>query len=391
PRDTGRYVYGLSFQDSSGKLRIEERFGVVVVAPDPLRILILESSPRFQTKYLKNWLAEKDNHVAIRTTISKERFRYEFLNQSKINLNPIKYSVLRRFDLVILAGTVLQDSELNALDRANRKEGVGVLVLPDGDQLASFISVFKFKELPELDRRIVRIRLTDGPNHLSTPISVEPFEIEDESGLKTLLSDHTGRTISAAYRRGNGFIGASLLIDSYQWLLEGNQQDYAEVWSNLLSRLARRKTTLARWGLQQANPVFVGQPLRVYLRTTSVQPVGEIGAEFEQSTPVYLRQEVDEPDAWTGVYWPRQKGWHRLSVRDSPGEPLWFYVHGKQEWLALQRAKSLAATHEAELRSRFLEQRPDDVVIATTTPLSPLWFFMTFLGCCAYLWLENKI
>ena len=108
PRQAGRFLYRLALVEASGDTLATESFGVSVEAPVPLRVLVLQGAPRFETRHLKNWLAAEGGRLAIRSTISRDRYRTEFLNRSERDLSQITPAILRAFDVVILDGRVLE-------------------------------------------------------------------------------------------------------------------------------------------------------------------------------------------------------------------------------------------------------------------------------------------
>ncbi|MDO8992560.1 MAG: hypothetical protein Q7U83_05825, partial [Daejeonella sp.] len=95
---------------------LNEKVPVFVQVQDPLKILILSSSPDFENKFLKNWLFENQYSTAVRSAISKNIFSTEFLNSTRINLDHITPSVLENFDVLIS-----DPDELSALSWAENQ------------------------------------------------------------------------------------------------------------------------------------------------------------------------------------------------------------------------------------------------------------------------------
>ncbi len=80
PRESGKFVYEIVMRSNDNDVLFRDELDVNVVEPQPLRILLLQSSVSFETRYLKNWLGKNQNKVAIRSAISRDRFRFEFQN-----------------------------------------------------------------------------------------------------------------------------------------------------------------------------------------------------------------------------------------------------------------------------------------------------------------------
>ena len=66
------------------------------------KILILSAYPRFELRQFKNWLANNKHHVFWRSKISKDNYRFEYLNSSNRSLKRISNKLLSDIDLLIL-------------------------------------------------------------------------------------------------------------------------------------------------------------------------------------------------------------------------------------------------------------------------------------------------
>ena len=77
PKHLDKAVYtliGITEKDSI----LNEKIPVFVESQASLKVLILSSSPDFENKFLKNWLFENQYAIAVRSAISKNKFRTEF-------------------------------------------------------------------------------------------------------------------------------------------------------------------------------------------------------------------------------------------------------------------------------------------------------------------------
>jgi hypothetical protein len=401
PRETGKYLYALTLKTNEGKTRFEEKLDVVVAAPQPLKILVLESRPGFETKYLKNFLSKHRNALAIRSKISRERYRFEYFNHPEIDLTQITAILLRGFDIAIIDGSTLHElseAERQALRAAVEREGLGVLMRPDDSVLGSerrtfsnrkFFLDFRFERFAELDERIVKPNWPGLAAGATTAIPAEPFVIENTFGMKPLIKDEMERTLAAALQRGRGHVGLSLVRDTYRWVLEGNAPNHAAYWSFLLSEFAQKIRQRDRWSLSPAKPAFVDQPVQLALITTTAHPVGIVAADAAEADSLFLQQDPIEPQRWFGTYWPRQPGWHQISC--AGGEPHWFYVHDKTNWPTWQAAQKVAATQQRAWQNANLKSKMESHTHSKVEPISLIWFFLLFLFSCAYLWVERKL
>lgn len=400
PRDTGRFFYEMHFHAPAGKKIWQEKFEVVVAQPPTLQILVLEAAPNFETAYLMRWLAQQNHAVACRTTISRERFRFTFLNHPKLDLMRLHPSLLQRYDLLLIDGRSLR--ELSASERAGLREtiaqnGLGVLLMPDEVILnreqqnfsgQEFFLNFKLAAFADLEERLVKPKWPGGGDHAATALPAEPFEIAYNWNLKPLIKDGHDRILAAAHRRSKGWIGLQLVRDSYRWILTGASAQYAAYWSYLLAEISRSPSG-EKWDLPKTKPIIVDQPLQLRLATAPSQPVGIIATENGKADTLYLRQDAGETTHRWGTYWPRESGWHRVATLN--GATQWFYVYEKHAWQTWQQAEKISATERFAWRQENREIPSEEFTQTQPVAIPSLIFFLIFLGSCAYLWLERKL
>lgn len=400
PHDTGRFLYEMYFNSPAGEKKWREKFEVVVAQPPTLHILVLEVAPNFETKYLMRWLAKQNNAIAGRTTISRERHRFAFLNHAKVDLLRLNPSLLKRYDLLLIDGRALRD--LSASERASLREaiaqnGLGVLLMPDEILLNreqqnfsghEFFLNFKLAPFADLEERLVKPKWPDGGDDATTALPAEPFEIAYNWNLKPLIKDEHDRILAAAHRRGQGWIALQLVRDSYRWILAGASAHYAAYWSHVLAEISRSPSE-EKWELPKTKPLIVDQPLQVRLATEASLPVGIIATENGRTDSLYLRQDAGEPTHWWGTYWPRESGWHKFATPN--GVSQWFYVYEKNAWQTWQEAGKVAAMERLVWRKEHREKESEKSRQAQTAAIPLLVFFLMFLGSCAYLWLERKL
>lgn len=400
PREIGRYLYTLQLRTKAGLLVWQEIFGVVVVPSRAFKMLVLESAPRFETKYLKNWLGKHQNAVAIRSAVSKERYRTEFINHAGLDLVKFDANLLKRFDLIMLDGQTLFNMMANerwALRTVVENAGLGVLIVPDeivwqpddkNFPEQSFFLPFRFDEFSGLEERLIKPTWDDFPFRAITEIPADPFEIKYDWGMRPLIKDEMERILGAVSQRGNGRVGSSLIKDTYRWILEGNPQYHAAYWSYLIAKLARPEQS-EQWSVISSGPVFVHQPITLRLMTAESDPVGMVSTETGLEDVIHLRQNMDTPEIWRGTYCPRQIGWHRVAAKS--GEPYWFYVHEKESWQTWQQAQRMEATKRHAACAKLSSKTTPRAIQSHSRPIPLYPFFFTFLLSCAFLWIERKL
>lgn len=397
PRETGTQLYTLQLRTEQGRTLAVEPLAIDVQPPRALRLLILESAPNFETKFLKRWAAQQQARLAIRTSISRGRHRYEFVNHPKLALNRIDAALLHGFDLVLTDAQTLHDlqtQERADLRSAVAQSGLGILLLADeatfqpSARNVDFFLPFQCEAFPELEERMVRPSWNSAEAQSVTLLPAAPFEILPDWRSVPLVRDAQERTLVAMQQRGQGRTGLTLVRATYRWILEGHADWHASYWSYIFSEVARRAHTAEMWMTASDAPIYVDRPVEFTVLTATPQPLGVVTTASAPRDTFFLRQNEIESLRWQGMFWPRTTGWHELSAGSGAG--MRFYVHAKDAWQTWQQAEKIAATaRHAEIGNRSQAQNPRSAW--RRTAISPVWFFALFLLCCAYLWIERKL
>lgn len=398
PRAPGRFLYTLLLRSSQGDTLAQEIIDFVVRAPRPLQVLILEARPRFETKYFKNWMSKNRHALGMRTLLSRERDREEFVNLAKTNLRQVSLPLLQKFDLLLIDGETLQRMnarERRALHTAVR-EGLGVLLLADEmpwrkqkTPADEFFRRFDFEPFVGMDERLVRPVWPDLDTLKVTAVPAESFVIKEAPELKPLVQDEMERWLAAAQVTGLGQVGLTLIRNTYRWQLEGRTDLYAAYWSYLISALARREDQNGRWNLRMGRPILVDQPLSLTLTGAFGKVAALITTREQKADSIFLAPEVNEPGRAHGIFWPRQAGWHALATPG--GSQAWFYVGERARWQTWQQAQKIAATRIQAERCRQNSTTRETGRFHQAEPIAPFLFFAIFLLSAGYLWLERKL
>jgi hypothetical protein len=100
PKNSGRVVYSLVVLNGKDTLK-QESLPVIIEKNKSLKVLLLSSSPDFESKFLKTWLGGNGYGMASRSVISKGKFGQEFLNMDQPDLSHITPALLNKFDLLV--------------------------------------------------------------------------------------------------------------------------------------------------------------------------------------------------------------------------------------------------------------------------------------------------
>ncbi|RYE17232.1 MAG: hypothetical protein EOP42_32635, partial [Sphingobacteriaceae bacterium] len=139
PKQSGQAVFRLLAL--AGKDTLENEPLPAVIEPKrTLKVLMLSASPDFETRFLKNWLAENNYAVAARSTISKNKTTTDFGSLNKLPLEKITAALLQNFDVLICDASEfnnLSKPETAAILAETSQKGLGLIFKADSN--TSFI------------------------------------------------------------------------------------------------------------------------------------------------------------------------------------------------------------------------------------------------------------
>ena len=426
PPTVGRFEWRLRLtRDSSPG----DPLGVAVVRPTLPRVLVLETTPRFDTSALRRWFEQAGGTLAARTQIGKDLYR--FFGPAAGNggapgeFAAIDGPLLAGYDLVLADGRsllALKEPERLALGAAVANDGLGVLTLADdavlptagnaapGAARSPAAALLPWTLRPvnggpggdepaaENADRSVRLRWPGMPLPMNAPAEAAPWEIALQPTQTPLIRDDQGRTVAAAVPQGQGRLGLTLVRETGRWNRAADPAAFAAYWSHLFSQLARPDETGGHWSLAdgEAGPVRVDEPLELVWQGTSAAsfpPVVVTDAAGAGATLPCI-QDAAEPGRWRATFWPRHPGWHRVSPRAGQGTaaPFDFYVAAPGDWPALAAARRRMAT------ARFAAASGDAAPISTamvsaaeSVPIVAGWWFGLFLLGAGGLWVERRL
>lgn len=371
----GKYIYSLILKDSLGKILKKEPIPVKVVEKEKLNILVVNNFPTFETKYLKNFLAEEGHVVVLKSQLTRGRYKYEYFNTSSFPIGNLTEPTLEKFDLVVMDAVSLRNlsrEELLALYTAIRQKGLGLFVQADESYFMQKgeSNTFHFSALqgstviiPELGGEEV----TRASYQIQTAFALEPIHRE-------------GKNIFSAYKRlGKGRVGSTVFTDTWNLILDGKSEIYRKIWSDLIEKTSRRKSQLIEWK-GETMTAYVNEPFDFKIKTAVAEPILRSG----KGNVVPMVQDVNIPNQWMGKTWPRVKGWNNISL-DTIGT--WnYYVMNRSNW------QTISATKTIENNRRYFQRKSTKVQVQQILhPIEPFWFFIFFLICIGGLWLEPKL
>lgn len=374
----GLFVFRLVEKDRLNTLISVHPLPMHVQSRNALRILIINTFPTFETKYLKNFLAEDGHEVLVRSQLTKNTYKFENFNRKQASIYGFTRSNLDDFDLLIIdSGSFLglSTASKRAMEQQMENEGLGVFIQPDvtlardGKRFG-----FRFKRNTTTETRL--------PQWPEVKIPVFAASFEWDALVQPILSSE--RTVLSGYtQKGAGRQGTSMLADTYQLVLDGNEGVYQYIWSTMLSTVSQKKLPIVEWEAEKYI-AYQDEPWHFKLRTLLPNPEVIAG----ENNQIAVRQNLQLRDQWEGVVYPRKVGWNRLQLKlkqDSIAQ-MHYYVGEDNDWKDLKRFDS-----KQENARVFNKSVAAQAAALTLQPIPRIWFLLVFSLAMGYLWLVPRI
>jgi len=373
----GNFLYSLVEMDSSDNIIGSNPVPVKVKDRKLLKILVLNAYPTFETKYLKNFLAESGHEISLRSQLTRGSFKLEYFNTEPLQINTLSEEILQNFDLLIIDAIELTNMAGRTRDnikKAVREQGLGVFIQADINFLNS---PDKFSELNFTTNRNIEINLEEYPE---VALETHPFGMDDDLRIQA-IHESNGRIISGYKKLQNGRIGSSVFQNTYKMLLNGNDGVYQALWSKLIEGLAKTENPVSQWN-SDSFMAFKNEPFSIKIRTSLQDP--EIIDEHENEIPI--KAGIDIPMLWEGTTYPREEGWQYLSASLDSTSGFYYYTGNTKDWASL-RAEETRRNNKRYFSSELKENALQSV----QQPLNLIWFYIIVLLSLGFLWLEPKI
>lgn len=374
----GSYLYHLTEKDSLGNIISSDPLPMTVSGEHNLKILIINNFPTFETKYLKNFLAEKGHEVIVRSQITKNRYKYEYFNtKTKPNID-FSQKNLEVFDLLLIDISTLNKlsrSNKNTIKQAVKDDGLGVFIQSD---MSLFGLKNNFSGFNFIKNNTNSIRLKQWPRN---KINVFPYRFKNELSLQP-IHIFEAKIVSAYQQFGLGKIGTSSFKNTYQLLLDGNNKIYQGIWAEIIENVSKKNITIADWD-SESLIAFQNEPFAFNVATQIAFP----SLIDRDSLKLALKQHIDVPTLWEGITYPKEIGWQKLRLEKDTTEVFNFYVANNSKWQSLKSYKTIG-DNKRHFRSR---QELKKGTLKSAEPINLTWLFIVFIISIGYLWLAPKL
>jgi len=385
PKATGRLVYQLVALAGQDTL-MNESIPVTIEVSKPLRVLMLNASPNFENRFLKNWLGENGYAVASKAVISQGKTSEEYINLNKLNLQHLTTSLLNQFDLVIgdlSALKTLPSAEGANLRQQLTQQGLGIIVRADStDKTASWLQRdFPVNTVTAKEQLTVALKLPGLANN-TTKLSIDPAYISYRPNTQSLVTDAEQHELAGVTLSGAGRLVFTTLNHTNTWLLAGNRADYSNLWSLLISHAAKKQPAAQSWRLATSLPA-VDEPSKIIWQSgISPQSVTVNG------TSIAPEQNPGIPYEWNITHWPQKTGWQTAKINNSSAID-WF-VYEKDSWNNLRKLKRLTATQNFAANQHKTSTVTKQIQQTVQKEVSKIYFYLLLLLACTFLWVERK-
>ncbi|WP_271784265.1 hypothetical protein [Aquimarina algiphila] len=375
----GKFVFSLIEKDTTGKIHSKNPIPLLVEDPIPLKILIVNGFPTFETKYLKNYLAEMGHQVLVRSQITKGRYKYEYFNMERLPIGTFSEKNLQPFDLVIIDANSfkkLGKTSRAVLRNSIRENGLGLFIQSDQD-------FFRFsRNFGSFDFVTQKNVETNLKGQSKIKISKSPFFFKDEFLLHPIHKNTNNQVLSAYKPMGKGRIGTTVLENTYELVLNGRTKVYQELWSKLISSISNKEIPSAEWR-SRGNIAYINQPFKFKLRTSIAKPMVNTINGYKIS----MREDIDISNLWSATTYPKTLGWDTLLIQQDTTEVFPYFVTHTSHWRSQTHYEKIVENNKYSAVSSK-ESKEENKAFRLVNPLG---FFLIFLICIGYLWLEPKM
>jgi len=416
PKLEGLHQYKLIITSSDPQSKVVENIPIEVTSMSKAKILVLQSSPSFETKQLQNWAGDHGIQLLVRTRISQQKYitRSTNLSDAKTKIGIYKSwgnDLFGDFDLIVIDGRELlslSDKESNELLK-HIKNGLGVLVIADHNLLGStkdswpnILNGFKVTTLTketETSVSLVDDNLNSSPledEYVSISAHSISFPLIDKASFKSLIETPSGNSIVAVRNKQSGRIAISLLKETHHLITSAQVNSYSQLWQHLIRKISR-ESQLTEIELKTNQPIYTqNQRVGICYREPSKQKnlpsvlVATHHSENNLSQEIRLQADLAIQNQYCGYFWPRLPGWYDISTKntklDDSSLVKPFYVTTQNSWLANRQRHKIRAT-----LSKQAAFQPSKIPIFYVQPISEWIFWWLFLISATLIWVERKL
>jgi hypothetical protein len=371
PKLAGQFLYTLT---TKGSEIAHEEVPVHIDSARSMNVVFLLSYPTFDVQYLKNFLGRKDYSTVLRYRVSRNNFRYEYINHDRVSFSRLTKPLLAGVDLLIVdpaALYTLSPPEMNNLQEAINA-GLGLLNLSvvSHKKLKTF---FPFETTPA---KTDTVQLKIAGRSFSLPTS--GVRVANSTSVTPVLKHHQG-IIAGWTSRGAGKIGFQLLQETFRLTLRGDSLQYAEIWTPLLERVARSQPANSSIKIITPFPWYEEEPIDINAISTN-----ENFFLLDDSVEIPIREDIMLDNIWYARTWGGNSGWHKLQTSD--GSELHYYTFPTSAWKSLSLANQMRINALTPSGATYAQ-----LEVESWEDIPPIIFYLAFICAAGFTWLAPKL
>ena len=374
----GRLVYNLIEKDSTGEIMGQEPLPIIVSENRSLSVLMINTYPTFEAKYLKNFLLSRGHKLIVRNQLTKDRYKFEYYNTSKSPIYGLTSDNLEQFDLLIMdvdSYLNMSAASRNNLQKAIAENGMGLFIQPNDYyfSLPESKSFFTFQK----DAK-TQINLDSNSNII---LERSPYNFELSSNVVPVYLNSDIK-IGASKFIGIGKVASTNLKDTYQLVLSGKKSMYDNIWTSLLQQISKKEVVNSEWEALTEYP-RINEPFNFELHFSGENT--RVRNSYESEIP--LLQDTHVNSKWKGVDYPRNVGWNQLRIENDSTVNFDYFVFDSVQRTTLRNRLKTNAN-----RNYFNSQKTiEGEKVKRLKEIPLVWFYFLFLLGIGYLWLKPKL
>lgn len=394
----GQWKYTLTLTErSKPSEKIEEQVAIQIVNAAPVKMMIKQSAPSFESKHLQILVSEKGGKVLTLTKISKNKDIRQEINLSSADKTLVNDAfseqALGFFDFLIidqLALSELSAAQNVALESAI-KNGLGVLVQAQTQQIPEWqddqTSWLRGIALTvNIDETQPSDYLSWGQQQLDVPLSSINANILAPSA-KQVVSAQNDRALVITQGYGQGKVAVSLINTSYTLKTQGKADLHSHYWQWLISQISRTKSDLQWEENIITSPIIV----RATQRQCVLNAAQNTQFNFNQvstSGAIAANELLLDANSLCVGYSPQAAGWYNLTATNGEIESasIAYFAYAQTKWRAWQQS----------IRYRITQENTQHYRLKTTVPPTRILFIQgslfwaVLLAALSMLWMERK-
>ncbi len=394
----GQWEYTLTLTErSKPSVMIEEQVTTQIVNATPVRIMIKQSAPSFESKHLQILVSEAGGKVLTLTKISKNKDIRQEINLSSADKTLVNDAfseqALGFFDFLIIDQLALRElsTAQNVALESAIKNGLGVLVQAQTQQIPEWQNdqtswLRGIALTANIDETQPSDYLRWGQQQLDVPLSSINANILAPDA-KQVVSAQNDRALVVTQEYGQGKVAVSLINTSYTLKTQGKADLHSHYWQWLFSQISRTKSDLQWKENIITSPIIALETQRACV----LNAAQNTQFNFTQaSTPsaIAANELLLDANSLCVGYLPRAAGWYNLTATHGETETasIAYFAYARKKWRAWQQSARYRITQENTQHYRLKTTVPSTRILF----IQGSFFWAVLLAALSMLWMERK-